>query len=55
MILIDANILIYATNAESDQRAASRDWLDRKLSGAAPVGLPWASLLAFLRIAPRPD
>ena len=53
MILVDANIHIYATNAESDQHAASRDWLDRKLSGPAPVGLPWASLLAFLRIATK--
>jgi uncharacterized protein len=54
VILVDANILIYATNAESDQHAESRDWLDRKLSGPAPVGLPWASLLAFLRIATNP-
>jgi uncharacterized protein len=54
VILVDANILIYATNAESDQHAGSRDWLDRKLSGPAPVGLPWASLLAFLRIATNP-
>jgi len=52
--LVDANILIYATNAESDQHAASRDWLYPKLSDAAPVGLPWASPLAFLRIATNP-
>ena len=54
MILVDVNILIYATNAESDQHAESRDWLDGKLSGPAPVGLPWASLFAFLRIATNP-
>ena len=54
MILVDVTILIYATNAESDQHAESRDWLDGKLSGPAPVGLPWASLLAFLRIATNP-
>ncbi len=51
MILVDVNILVYASNAASDQHAASRDWLDGQLSGTAPVGLPWASLLAFLRIA----
>ena len=50
MILVDANILIYATKA-SDQHAASRDWLDAQLNGSATVGLPWASLLAFLRVA----
>jgi predicted nucleic acid-binding protein len=40
VILVDVTILIYATNAESDQHAESRDWLDGKLSGPAPVGLP---------------
>ena len=54
MILVDANILIYASNAEADQHAESRDWLDAKLNGAAPVALPWLSLLAFLRIATNP-
>jgi uncharacterized protein len=54
VILIDVNILLYASNAESDQHTDSRDWLDGKLSGSAPVGLPWTSLLAFLRIATNP-
>jgi toxin-antitoxin system PIN domain toxin len=54
VILVDANILLYASNSESDYHAASRAWLDEKLSGAAPVGLPWACLLAFLRIATNP-
>jgi toxin-antitoxin system PIN domain toxin len=54
VILVDANILIYASNAEADQHAESRDWLDAKLNGAAPVALPWLSLLAFLRIATNP-
>jgi uncharacterized protein len=51
VILVDVNILIYATNAESDEHAKSRAWLDGQLSGATPVGLPWVSLLGFLRIA----
>jgi uncharacterized protein len=54
VILVDANILVYASNAESQQHAASQDWLDAQLSGSAPVGLPWASLLAFLRVATNP-
>jgi toxin-antitoxin system PIN domain toxin len=28
----------------------AREWLDRQLNGPAPVGLPWASVLAFLRL-----
>jgi uncharacterized protein len=54
VILVDVNILLYASNAESDQHTETRDWLDGQLSGSAPVGLPWRSLLAFLRIATNP-
>jgi toxin-antitoxin system PIN domain toxin len=54
VILIDSNILIYAYNADSPYHSIARDWLDEKLNGAAPVGLPWVSLLAFLRITTNP-
>jgi uncharacterized protein len=54
VILVDVNILLYASNAEADQHAKSRAWLDGKLGGAAPVGLSWPSLLAFLRVATNP-
>ena len=54
MILIDANLLIYLHVSSFPEHAASRDWLDRQLSGYAPVGLPWVSLLAFLRITTNP-
>jgi toxin-antitoxin system PIN domain toxin len=52
--LIDVNILLFASNAESDHHTVSRGWLDGQLSGSAPVGMPWSSLLAFLRIATNP-
>ena len=51
MILIDVNILVYASNVESDRHSAARDWLDGQLNGSTRVGLPWATLLAFLRVA----
>jgi toxin-antitoxin system PIN domain toxin len=54
VILIDSNILIHAHNADSPHHSIARDWLDEKLNGAAAVGLPWMSLLAFLRIATNP-
>lgn len=50
MILVDANMLIYAGVSATLQHARARQWLDEKLSGSAAVGLPWPSLLAFLRI-----
>jgi toxin-antitoxin system PIN domain toxin len=51
VILLDVNILVYATHAESQHHASARDWLDEQLSGSTRVGLPWASVLGFLRIA----
>lgn len=54
MILVDANLLLYAVNPAAERHAAARDWLDDRLAGPAKVGLPWPSLLAFLRIATHP-
>jgi len=54
VILIDANILIYAHVSSFDQHKLARDWLDQQLNAAAPVGLPWTSLIAFLRLVTNP-
>jgi toxin-antitoxin system PIN domain toxin len=54
LILVDANLLIYAAVPSFRQHAAARDWLDERLSGAVKVGLPWESLLAFVRITTNP-
>ena len=54
MILIDANILIYAHVNSFSQHNPARDWLDQQLNASAPVGLPWASMLAFLRLVTNP-
>lgn len=53
-ILVDANLLIYAYNRAAQQHEAARDWLEARLSGDTLVGLPWPSLLAFLRIVTHP-
>jgi len=54
VILIDANILLYSHSIELPQHAAAREWLDERLSARDRVGLPWASLLAFLRVISNP-
>ena len=54
MILVDANLLTYASVDTLPQHQRARIWLDDRLNGAAPVGLPWASLLAFMRITTNP-
>lgn len=53
MILLDANLLIYAIDADSPQHARARRWLEATLSGDNWVGLPWIVVLAFVRITTR--
>lgn len=54
MILVDANLLIYAANHAAPEHERARAWLDDRLSGTVPVGLAWPSLLAFVRLATNP-
>jgi predicted nucleic acid-binding protein len=54
VILIDANILIYAHLTTFSHHDRARRWLDQQLNAPAPVGLPWISLLAFLRLVTNP-
>ncbi|MCP4591783.1 MAG: type II toxin-antitoxin system VapC family toxin [bacterium] len=54
MILVDANLLIYACIEEFPQHKAAKSWLDGRLNSTDRVGMPWASLLAFVRIASNP-
>jgi predicted nucleic acid-binding protein len=39
---------------EAAQHGRAKAWLDDRLNGTAPVGLPWPSLLAFLRLVTNP-
>ncbi|MBK9062910.1 MAG: type II toxin-antitoxin system VapC family toxin [Acidobacteria bacterium] len=54
MILVDANILIYAVDADSPHHAKARRWLEETLSGTTRVGLAWVVVLAFLRLTTSP-
>ena len=54
MILVDANLLIYAHHPGFGTHQRALRWLDGCLNGTARVGLPWPSLLAFLRISVNP-
>jgi len=53
-MLLDANLLIYAVDEESRLHRPAKSWLEDTLSGPVRVGLPWPSLLAFLRIVSHP-
>ncbi|HEX9158694.1 MAG TPA: TA system VapC family ribonuclease toxin [Rhizomicrobium sp.] len=54
MILLDANLLVYAHVRSTVQHVKAREWLDAQLNDTAQVGFPWASLLAFLRLVTNP-
>lgn len=54
MILVDANLLIYAVNKDLPQHKRARAWWEGELTGTGAVGLPWVSLMAFLRICTNP-
>lgn len=54
MILIDANLLVYAYVRSFPQHPEARGWLDSRLNGETRVGLPWPSLLAFVRLVSNP-
>jgi uncharacterized protein len=53
MILLDANLLIYAINTDSPHHKPARRWLEKTLSSGTRVGLPWIVVLAFVRITTR--
>jgi len=50
VIAIDANLLVYAHVDSYRQHDAARGWLEDQLAGTPRVGLPWSSLLAFVRL-----
>jgi toxin-antitoxin system PIN domain toxin len=54
VILVDANILIYSFSSGAPQHALARSWLDARLSGRQRVGIPWESVVAFLRVVTHP-
>ena len=53
MIIPDVNVLIYAYNSGSIHHKAAREWWEETLTLPRPVGLPWVSILGFVRIITR--
>jgi len=51
VILVDANLLLYAEDQLCPQHGAARAWWDAQLSGPSPVCLCWTVINAFIRIA----
>jgi len=54
MILVDVNLLISATAAQAPNHLPAKTWLNALLQGDKEIGLPWAVLVGFVRIATNP-
>jgi hypothetical protein len=54
VILVDANLLVYAHVGPFKEHEKAYAWLDPLLNGTAPLGIPWPSVLAFVRIVSNP-
>jgi uncharacterized protein len=50
VIVLDANILLYAYDSASSLHTPARSWIERVFSGTDAIGLPWQTAGAFLRI-----
>jgi toxin-antitoxin system PIN domain toxin len=51
MILVDTNLLLYASIGGTAQHERAKQWLDELFGRQSRIGLPWHSLLGFVRIA----
>jgi len=54
MIVLDANILLYAYDTTSLHHDAARGWIEQVLSSGEAVGIPWQTAAAFLRVVTNP-
>jgi toxin-antitoxin system PIN domain toxin len=54
MMLVDANVLLYAYQPRAPQHDRCRLWIEEAFSGDEPVCVAWVTVLAFLRIATHP-
>lgn len=55
MKILDANLLLYAANADAPNHGRARNWLEEVLAGSETVGFAWIVLLAFVRLNTRSE
>ena len=53
-MLLDANILLYATDRTSPHHEPAARWLTDALNADLRVGIPWQTVGAFVRISTHP-
>jgi toxin-antitoxin system PIN domain toxin len=55
VIILDANILLYAYDSSSSLHVRARSWVEHVFSEGEPLGLPWQTVAAFLRVITNPE
>lgn len=54
MIVVDANVLLYAYDAGDPRHLRAASWLEGVFGGSDDIGLPLTTVLAFVRITTDP-
>jgi len=54
VILVDANVLLYAYHPRAEAHDRCCAWVEKAFSGEEPVAIAWVTLLAFVRISTNP-
>lgn len=50
-LIVDANLVIWAHHSRFDQHESAGHWWSGTLASAPQIGIPWPTILAFLRIS----
>ena len=53
MIIVDVNLLVYAVNTLSTHHRDAKKWWEDVLSRGETIGLPWTTILGFIRLTTR--
>lgn len=54
MTILDANLLLYAYNADAPRQPLAARWLAQLLANGDLIALPWVTIWAFIRIGTNP-
>lgn len=53
-MLVDANLLVYVHDRSSRFHEQCLEWFEEQLDGPRRVGIPWPSIVAFVRLTTNP-
>lgn len=53
-VLVDANLVLWAHHRQFEQHEKARTWWASLLTATAVVGVPWPTVLAFVRVSTHP-